>query len=279
MLLHDYPTPAQTTIFVGDNFLDDAYSVNFEVQHPRVPLYGYNQSFYSQMADGKVLVTGTLIINYRYPGYLAEAIKRYQDFARTRQMAEDIIGSHLGGFPTAGLSDPHPIGVIDLTSRRLNRDKLRVKLKDLRSTDDPNERTRIIARSMVNGTFRDVSQLSRLLFSEDLAETTRENPAQIPAREGNFDIQIAFGDGAGPLRVDILRACHITGMAKSMSSSAHGHAGSVSGAPIFEVYPFVAKRLDQWMIDLKNGQANEYARAYPKSTRTTVPVKRVNDYL
>ena len=120
-------------------------------------------------------------------------------------MGIDAIGhSSFAGFPTAGLSDPHPMGIVDVTSRRLNRQKLRVKLKELRGTDDPNKRTRILAESMVNGTFRDVSQLARLIFTEDLGQSTRENPSQISARDGNFEIQVAFGDGAGPLRVDII---------------------------------------------------------------------------
>jgi len=238
MLLHDYPTPAQTTVFIGDQYLDDAYSINFEIQQPRVPLYGYNQSYFSLMADGKILITGTLIINFRYPGYLQTAISRYEDFRHTAGMVENVFesigraGNLYGGFPAYGLSDPNAPWRPAPQTRQLNREGLRETLERLRGTDDPNERARIMARSMLNGSFRDVSRLAQLLWVDTERDDSirKQNPAQITSAEGNFDIQVAYGDGVGPMRVDVLKNCHVTGMAKSMSSSAHAN-DSITSRP------------------------------------------------
>ena len=279
MSLDNYPTPAQTSVFIGGFHVDDAYGIHFEVQHPRVPLYSYNQSEYTQVADGKILVTGTLMINFRYPGYLAEAIEndqRIQDTANLVDQTINKVGNSFG-FPESQLAQrarsPHLIPY-----QRMNKDQLRTTLKAMKQTDDPNVRMQIMALSISNGNFREVSHLARRLFNRGAPVGPVENPVQMASRESRFEIQVAYGDPGGPMKVDILKNCQITGMAKHITSSAHGSRGSVSGAAIFESYPFIASRLDQWIVDPHQGLVKEYGRT-PKSFSSTVPLKTVADYL
>ena len=279
MDINHYPTPAQTTVFIGGYHIDDAYGVHFEVQHPRVPLYSYNQSEFSQVADGKILVTGTLMINFRYPGYLAEAIKNYHRTKATAGTIDRIINKvgNRFGVPESNIaeraSSPHLIPY-----QKMNRDQLKVTLQALRATDDPNARLQILALSLSNGNFQEVSKLARAAVGDHIPEGPIENPVLAPSRGGNFEIQVAYGDASGPMKVDILKDCYITGMSKHITSSAHGARGSVSGAAIFESYPFIARRLDQWVVDPHEGTVKEYGRT-PKAFSSSVPLKTVSDYL
>ena len=67
-------------------------------------------------------------------------------------------------------------------------------------------------------------------------------------------------------------------MAKHITSSAHGHRGSVSGAPIFEAYPFIAQRLDQWVLDVHEGVVREYGRT-PKEFNSTARIRTAEEFL
>lgn len=74
MKLGNYPTPAQVSVFLGEVWLDDAYRLEVRDNNQLIPLYGYAESEFSAVAQGKRIVNGSLIINYRYPEYLRAAI-------------------------------------------------------------------------------------------------------------------------------------------------------------------------------------------------------------
>ena len=91
MRAENYPTPAQVSVFLGDVWIDDAYRIEVRDQNPLIPLYGYSQSEFTAVAQGKRIVQGSLIINYRYPEYLRAAIdgtgKKKVEMDRTTALA------------------------------------------------------------------------------------------------------------------------------------------------------------------------------------------------
>ena len=81
-----YPTPSTCTYTLhksnkyGDNhggdamLVDDMYRVDFQRRISHQPIYGYDDTQFAFVAQGKELVTGNMIINFRYPGYLRNLI-------------------------------------------------------------------------------------------------------------------------------------------------------------------------------------------------------------
>lgn len=264
MRLDEYPTPAQTSVFIGDQWVDDAARVQFEIQNPRIPLYGYNRPEFSVVADGKILVTGNLVINYRMPGYLLQAIRNAADSGAVRNM-DVALRVHQG----AGGDVP-----------RLNRPQLYELLKELQKDTDGTKRLTRLARGMRDGSFREVSALMRQVMGgrfSDVGErwyARRSNPALGPSSEIAFDIQIAYGDSYGPMRVDVLEECYVTGMGKAMSASAGGGGFSASGMPIFEIYPFIARSVSQFIVEVEKDPAYDGLRIGPYEKTVRQPTGR-----
>lgn len=270
MRLDDYPTPAQTSVFIGDLYIDDAYRVSFEVEHPRVPLYGYNRNTFSVVADGKLLITGNLTINYRFPGYLTQAIESHRQrvFERTASDTRYLpLGSTRGLLPEHQEPPPSRVWV-------------RKKFEELRKTTKGSDRLALLAHSLRAGTFRPTSQILETMFSVGAHQrpfsSQHTNPAAMKSKGGGFDIQVVFGDGYGPQRVDLIRDCFITGMGKAISASAGGGDVSVSGMPIYEVYPFIARTIEHYVIEVPdsgNSYRNDLGDQVPITTK-----KNIRDY-
>jgi hypothetical protein len=76
---YDYYSGSQIGVMMGDVLIDSAAHIAFSVQQTKTPVYGYNNQYYTFLADGHVLVQGTLTINFKEAGYLAWPHQRYQE--------------------------------------------------------------------------------------------------------------------------------------------------------------------------------------------------------
>ena len=74
-----YYTPAQVTVFLNSYLIDDACAISYDVMDNWLPLYGHNDRLFRNLAQGQTLVTGDLIIRFRYHGYLKRAITAVSD--------------------------------------------------------------------------------------------------------------------------------------------------------------------------------------------------------
>lgn len=74
---HDYFSGSQIFIMAGDVLIDAAVYLNVQVNQNKVPVYGYASQYYSFLADGKVIVNGSLTIAFKESGYLLYALKRF----------------------------------------------------------------------------------------------------------------------------------------------------------------------------------------------------------
>ena len=75
-----FPTPSTTKCYVNDIEVDDMFRVDFKRNINHQPIYGYDDQQYGFVAKGKELVSGQIIINFRYPGYLTALIKNSKKF-------------------------------------------------------------------------------------------------------------------------------------------------------------------------------------------------------
>lgn len=81
-----YFSGAQTSIYIGDIWIDDINSINYTVQQSTTPIYGYGSQHYDLLPKGQILISGSFRINFKEPNYLWIALKaaqRYQIDAET----------------------------------------------------------------------------------------------------------------------------------------------------------------------------------------------------
>jgi hypothetical protein len=70
-----YPSPSAVTYYINGLFIDDVFRVDFERKVTHQPVWGFDSQTYDFIARGKEVVSGNIIVNFRYPGYLRAAIK------------------------------------------------------------------------------------------------------------------------------------------------------------------------------------------------------------
>jgi len=72
----EYFCGANVTLSVEGLPLLEAAGINYEVTDSRMPIYGYSSRHYDAVAEGQVLVQGTLLVNFVHQDYLFRAIQR-----------------------------------------------------------------------------------------------------------------------------------------------------------------------------------------------------------
>lgn len=218
MLPGNYPSPSNVKIYIGDVYLDDAFRVDWQAQNPKTPMYSWADSNFRTVAQGREIVTGRLIINYRFPGYLISAIE--------------------------GRTGGEPIYYNDIK----NAVARNVEAMATATTEDRIEA--LMSANTKNDDGQDLEMLQAALKSinsPNLSTSTLNKKPAYQAGAGNpFHIRISYGDPNGFNIVKILEDCHITGESQTISGAATGGGDmSSSGSPIFEVYSFFCRKVSE----------------------------------
>jgi hypothetical protein len=74
MLDKPYVSPSQVSLWIGDAWVDDACSIEYGQMSGKELYYGYADPHFSAVGQGRVVVTGSLTIHYRFTGYLTKMI-------------------------------------------------------------------------------------------------------------------------------------------------------------------------------------------------------------
>ena len=64
----------QALVFIVPYLLDEALAVSYKIEQRKVLIYGYASQYYDAVASGKVIVSGTLTVNYIDSAYLYYAM-------------------------------------------------------------------------------------------------------------------------------------------------------------------------------------------------------------
>jgi hypothetical protein len=80
-----YFSGTQTSIFIGDVWVDDIFSIDYNVQHSRSPQFGYGSQHFDFLPKGVMIVTGSFAINFREPNYLWIILDRFKKFNKSPQ--------------------------------------------------------------------------------------------------------------------------------------------------------------------------------------------------
>lgn len=95
----DYYSGSQISLLLGDILIDSAIAINFSSSQSKTPIYGYNSQYYSFVADGHVLVQGSLLISFKESGYLFYPIKRSVNNSAKIYQTKDKSTSNLSRSP------------------------------------------------------------------------------------------------------------------------------------------------------------------------------------
>jgi len=69
-----YPTASNVAVFLNGLHVDQAYRIDYKDNVPKIPIFGYNDYEFTQVARGKGYVQGMLIINFTVPHYLSTVL-------------------------------------------------------------------------------------------------------------------------------------------------------------------------------------------------------------
>jgi hypothetical protein len=72
----EFYSGSQASIFIGDIWLDDLCEYRYQTNYSAAPIYGYGSQLYDHVAEGKLIVQGSLTINFREPNYLWAILER-----------------------------------------------------------------------------------------------------------------------------------------------------------------------------------------------------------
>lgn len=254
-----YPTSGDVRVLINGKIVDDSLRISYEEQNRKTPLWGYHQKYTGAVADGKVIITGTLAIHFRFPGYLMYAIKTAMDAERlaeanrkliaegTTNPAAGTVGSATNT-PPADYETKGGAGLISVanTIQRLRR-------------MSPSQRAQAILES--GSQFNRYSDLLTAMFAEraqgsdeKVGNPVTESPSAFTGVEGGFDIDIVYAktDTPGTLGSFYAReklvGVHLTGSRKVINAGLGGGDLGGSGQSLVEVYPFLAKKVVRYSL-------------------------------
>lgn len=213
-------------VYINGYWVDDFVSMRYEYQNPKVPFRGYHQKEWTAVADGKLMVIGNMVLNFRYPGYILRAISAIS-------------------------------GVDAEIQNRFNMSKARLyELIDRIRVASPQERVTILSSAPPEA-FDLMSELMDATLNGGIPETQSANPVELGPSDPwsgsrGFDVDIVYGDEDNAF-VERLVSVHMTSQARDMTNSA-----SQGAEPLYDAYSFFAKKI---VVDLK--RADLTLRALP----------------
>lgn len=264
MILGDYPTPGDVKIYVDDLLVDDAYRVDYEEQDKKIPLYGFHQKLYADVADGKVIVVGNIIIHYRFPGYLNHALQRVL-VARERNALKDTAVMSPGPGPAPGGPGGAPGQQVIQRGYGGALPVISSFIEDIRRARTPADFVGMLKQAATSGTFEPASLVLQELFGSNaefygdrnqiegaLEKATVSSPVTSGPQDfiggwKGFDLRLDYGyigtRTQGVYHSEVLKGVHLTGRRKVVNASTAGGDLSASGQSLLEVYPFFCREV------------------------------------
>jgi len=75
---YDYYSGSQAKVFLGDIWVDDIVTIQYNIRQSKEPIYGYASQNYDAVAAGQIIGQGSMVIAFKEVGYL-NVIKAYLD--------------------------------------------------------------------------------------------------------------------------------------------------------------------------------------------------------
>lgn len=111
-----YISPTNTRVFVGKWQLDDVCGISYSMEASRTPLFGFKSSTFDGIGWGSSIVSGSILCQFRYPGYLTKVI---QELASQDYDQSDAGSKNGAGDLTAKMASQDPIAITAALSEAL----------------------------------------------------------------------------------------------------------------------------------------------------------------
>ena len=259
-----YPTPSNVTYYIDQWMVDDIYRVDFERRVSHQPIFGYDSRRFDFVAEGKEMVTGRIIVNFRYPGYLRNVLatvsqKQYEN----QKLLDGMIREPGDGFDYLDANKIVDfLGTTTSTTdraRTLSNYLLLQRITTELIPGQPRDLARGIhgdatRRNTSPATVSDVVQALKDNYrkrweavaggNEDEELGKYDSPLDVPGVP-KFDLIVKYDSGRDVGIFDrVFRDVVLVGEEEVVSAAAGGSADfSSSAQPILEMYPFFARTI------------------------------------
>lgn len=237
-----YPSPSAVTYFINGLFIDDVFRVDFERKVTHQPVWGFDSQQYDFIARGKEIVSGNIIVNFRYPGYLRAAIKR-------NKSALPDVATSLSNQNKTYIQTLDPLTLSDkmksLGHAMAKKKAIAAGYRSVRGYQEPTEFSPASASTVM------IDSLKQELMKRygSMPQEERGNPMYDSILDDKaitpFDLTVRYGPhGVSGGFVRVFKDCIIIGEGQTVSANAGvGGDFSSSAQPILEIYPFFAKTI------------------------------------
>ncbi len=228
-----FPTASNVSVFLNTLHVDLAYRIDWKEVTDKIPIYGYNDTYYSTVAQARSVIQGFLITNFVRPGYLSAAIRYKRDSSKYEDQYQ------------WNLNHPTLYGYSSLDPRSLAL-SLKTELPPNIPGDDRKARAEYIASLLKSNT-------DRKAVKEELKKiTTLPNYAEVDARERLEDtslvlanqpekgstIDVYYTDPVDSAQFVRFENVYFTDVSQQISQA--GAEGS--SEPLYEIYQFIASK-------------------------------------
>jgi hypothetical protein len=266
---YDWFSGSQINVMVGDVVIDSCIGIGFNESQSKTPVFGYANQYYAFVADGKVVVQGSLTIAFKEAGYLFLPIRRFLHRKANSEASSPRYGADKSGLLTQGVT-PAPVSLTAAADAAINKRAMRANVEQM--TDWQHGPMRVGSKynrfwqelgSLDDDRFEDWAetfedalwygsdptnpQLRDRLFSnnldladfiEDDTETdelvySHRRASQYPP----IDVWITYGD------MDRQAVNHTVRKIMDLSFIGQAQQIEISGEPTYEVYHFLARNL------------------------------------
>jgi len=202
-LSQQYYSGSETSIFIGDIWVDDITSIDYNVQNTKTPIYGYGSQHFDFIPKGAILVAGALTINLREPNYLWLILDRYKRFNTLRDRT--------------GIS----------TSKR-KEDQIDINFDNTFENDERANFDLFFKSKNPTRTAKDLRKKQKIKTG------SKDNIIEEKFNHSAFNIVIGYGNKLDKETIgERLISVHLTGKGKSVR---------MDGRPIQESYTFIARQ-------------------------------------
>ena len=243
MSVDSYLNPTNVKVYIGRTLIDDAFRVDWQDRSAKTPLYGWADTEYRAVANGRRMVTGSLIVHYRYPGYLFTTISEGGSFKNEPQLAEE---------------ESYYRRNLHILSTATAEERAEILMKaaeagDLKSLDSNT--------ALLDTMFSDAGPLGIGVGGIETPERSTsqrfDSPSNLDPRDVLVNMRIVYKKPTlqGYYFEKILSGVQFVGESQTVSASASGGGDiSSSGSPIYEVYSFLAKSVHEKTHEPKQGR-------------------------
>lgn len=213
-----YPTASSVAGFLDGYHVDQLYQIQYKESNNLLPIYGYNDKFFSSVAQGKYLVQGVIVINFITPLYLNNilTLPTGTEFVLN---TNDRIGT---------------LGTVNDIAEKYNR-RLSTELPPNGTLAERKARAEYLANAVGKNKLQSKT-LKDKLFLQNTKQTNykRTFESSILKNKPNLNLDVFYGDASNGIRFTNV---YFTEVSQIISQA--GSEGS--SEPLYEVYSFIAR--------------------------------------